>query len=242
VNTTSRPVARAFGAAAVLATALAPTLALAQTATPERCRAYADTMVEFGRSADAKACPTVKRHEANWDAHFQWCTGRRAAQVQDAEDRWGATLDGCMSGIEAARTERALADADRQARANAVIGTYDERWAKGLRRMSDQGMNRPFDRKGFEFPIQSTEPKRWAAGLIKDQQLGFYAVCDTCQGMTMRILDAAGKVVEQARTTGNAVDLIAYPTTGGKGTIEFTVTNCRTKDDSCKVRYTSFTL
>ena len=229
----------AWMAAGLMASSLA---AQAQTASNDRCRAYADSQVALAVRADPKACPAFKGRGNNWDGHFEWCLRQTLARVKNEEENYSARFDGCMSGIEAAKTEKALADADRKAKASASVGSYDERWSKGLRRMADLGMTKPFHSKGFEFQAVSTEAKRWGAGLKKDQQLGFYAVCDTCKGITLRLLDAAGREIAKSQSGGSAVELIAYPTSTAKGSVEFTVTNCQTRDDSCKLRYTSFTL
>lgn len=217
-------------------------VAWAQSSNPERCRAYADNQVDLAKSADAKACPAFKPRANNWDGHFSWCMRNSIARVNDEDETWSAKFDGCMSAIEAAKTEKALADAERKHRATASVGSYEDRWSKGLRRMSDLGMTKPFHRNGHEFQTVSTEAKRWSAGLQKDQQLGIYAVCDTCKGITLRVLDAAGRVIAKEQSGGNAAWLIVYPTTSGNGSVEFTTTNCQTRDDSCKMRYTSFTL
>jgi hypothetical protein len=227
------------GAATVFA--LQPA-AFAQAASNDRCRAYADSQVALATRADPKACPAFKSRASNWDGHFDWCLRNSRARVDQEDEIWGSKFDGCMSSVEAAKTEKALADADRKAKATASVGSYDERWNKGLRRMADMGMTKPFHRNGYEFQAFSTEAKRWGAGLQKDQQLGFYAVCDTCKGITVRLRDASGKVIAQEQTAGSAVELMAYPTSTGKGSVEFTVTNCQTRDDSCKLRYTSFSL
>lgn len=227
----------------LLAAALLGALpAQAQATNPDRCRSYADAQVALATEADAKACPQIKARAKNWDSHFNWCLRQTQPVVDREAETWDARFDGCMSAIEAAKTERALADADRKARADAVVGSYAERWAKGLRRMGDLGMTRPHDPKGFEFQAVSTQARRWGAGWKQGQQLGFYAVCDSCKGITVRLLDAKGQVIDKAQGPGNAVQLIAYPPTSGAGSIEFTVTNCQTRDDSCKLRYTSFVL
>jgi hypothetical protein len=216
--------------------------ALAQSTNPDRCRAYADSQVDLANRADAKACPDVKARASQWDVHFNWCMRKSMARVNDEDNIWSAKFDGCMSGILAAKTEKALADADLKHKASASVGSFEERWNKGLRRMADLGMTKPFHRNGYDFTAVSAQAKRWGAGLQKNQQLGFYAVCDSCKGITMRLLDGAGRVIAQEQTAGSAVELIAYPTEAGKGSVEFTVTNCQTRDDSCKLRYTSFTL
>lgn len=217
-------------------------VALAQSPKPDRCRSYADGQVDLAKRADGKACPMFRDRASQWDGHFNWCMRNSVARVQNEDDVWSAKFDGCMSGIVAAATDKALADADLAHKASASVGSYEERWSKGLRRMADLGMTQALHRNGYEFQAFTGQGKRWGAGLQKDQQLGIYAVCDTCKGITVRLLDAAGRVIAQQQAAGNAVDLIAYPTQAGKGAVEFTVTDCRTRDDSCKLRYTSFTL
>jgi hypothetical protein len=236
----ARPSCRAFAVACCLL--LFQGVTLAQSANPGRCRTYADNQVDLARRADSKACPAFKSRASQWDGHFNWCMRNSMARVNDEDEVWSAKFDGCMSGIVAATTEKALANADLAHKASASVGSYEERWNKGLRRMADLGMTKPFHRDGYEFQAFSAQGKRWGAGLQKDQQLGFYAVCDTCKGISIRLLDAAGRVIAQEQTAGNAVELIAYPTQTSKGTVEFTVTNCQTRDDSCRLRYTSFTL
>lgn len=216
--------------------------AQAQAASADRCRAYADAQEALAQRADAKACPEIKRRAGNWDGHFQWCMRQTKAKVDREQETYDAKFDGCMSAIEAAKTEKALADADRKAKADGQIGSYAQRWEKGVKRMADLGMTKPFHRQGYEFTAVSTEPKRWGAGLQKDQELGLYAVCDSCKGLTLRLLDPKGQVIQTAQTPGNAVEMTAYPKMAGKGSVEFTVTNCQSRDDSCKVKYTSFTL
>lgn len=233
-----RPAAPALALATLLALPLG---AQAQATTPDRCRNYADAQVALASRADAKACPAIRKR-TDWDGHFNWCLRQDKARVQREQDEWDARFDGCMSSVEAAKTEKALADADRKAKASASVGSYDERWAKGVRRMADLGMTKPFAAKGFEFPVTSTEARRWGAGLVQNQQVGFYAVCDTCKGLTVRVLDGNGKVIASEQSGANAVELIAYPTATAKGSVEFIVTQCQTRDDRCKVRYTSFTL
>ena len=227
---------------AICLTAVLAQPAWAQTSSPDRCRAYADTMTDYAKRADAKACPEFKRHANNWDSHFNWCRGKAPAAVQNTEDTWGAKLDGCMSSIEATKMEKAMAAADQKAKASGSIGSYNERWSKGLKRMADQGMIKPFHREGYEFQASTQQAKRWGAGLQKGKQLGMYAVCDTCKGITVRLLDKAGNVVAKGQTQGNAIELIAYPKAASEGAFEFTVSDCQTRDDSCKLRYTTFVL
>jgi hypothetical protein len=236
---------RSWPAASVLALILAvasPVVAQAQSTNPDRCRAYADAQVALGLRADAKACPEFKRRAQNWDGHFNWCLGQTRKRVDDEQSTYDAKFDGCMAAVEAAKTEKALADADRKAQIDGQIGSYDERWRKGVKRMADLGMRKPHHPNGFEADAVSTESKRWGAGLVKDQQLGYYLVCDTCKGLTARVRDSRGSVIESKQTEGNALELIAYPQVGGQGSLEIIVTNCQTRNDTCKVRFTSFLL
>ena len=222
--------------------ALSSVAVQAQTKPVDRCRAYADSQVALAQRANPKACPEFKGRAASWDSHFDWCTRQSPARVQREQEEYDARFDGCMSGIEAAKTEKALADADRRAKASASTGSYAQRWEKGVRRMADLGMTKPFMPKGYEFAVTSTESKRWGAGMTKGGQVGFYAVCDTCKGIVVRVTDGNGKLLLKESTPGNAIELIAYPQHTGNGAIEFTVDNCQTRDDRCRVRYTSFTL
>lgn len=222
--------------------ALSSFAALAQPGAAERCRAYSDSQVALAQRAHPRSCPDFKGRATAWDAHFDWCTRQNPARVQREQEEYDARFDGCMSGIEAAKTEKALAEADRRAKASASTGSYAARWEKGVRRMADLGMTKPFMRNGFEFEVTSSDPKRWAAGMVKGRQVGFYAVCDTCKGIVVRVTDGNGKPLLKESTPGNAIELIAYPEHTGNGAIEFTVDNCQTRDDRCRLRYTSFTL
>lgn len=228
---------------AVTALLVTPLQAWAKPVNADLCHHFAKEQVGLAHQADPKACPEFMPRRDGLDGLFHWCMKQRSAErVQNELDMWDGKLVGCMSAIEAAKTEKALADAERKAKADAVVGSYDQRWQKGLNRMRDLGMTKPLDRRGHEVDARSTEAKRLGVGLLKDQQLGFYAVCNTCKGLTMRLLDPKGRVIEQVQSKGNAVDMTAYPTVSGNGSIEFTVTNCQSKADSCKLRYTSFTL
>lgn len=222
----------------VLAAFLIP--AVTHAANPDRCRAYADSQVDFANRADPKACPRFKGRANNWDGHFNWCLKTPLARVDSEDDTWGAIFDGCMSAIEAGKTERALAAADSKARVDGATGSYDERWRKGVQRMADIGMTLPSHPKGFEFRVVSTESKVWSSGTVQGQQIGYYGVCDTCQGITARLKDARGKVIAERQSTTNAIELMAVPQVAGKGSIEIIVTNCQTRDDSCKMRISSF--
>lgn len=118
-----------------------------------------------------------------------------------------------------------------------VVAAMDDDWHPVLRRWIGNGW-KPFHSEGFNFLAPADTPKRWGAGLRQDVAVAFAAICDSCSGVRMRLLDSRGAVLGQGQTVGRSTALTFMPMASTKASIELTAVGCRAAN--CVIRYTSF--